>query len=186
MIGQLPQALTVNGIERAIRSDFRVALLIFQALNDAENTPQERLEIMLTCLYENFSEFQFDELQEATEKAVWFLGGGKIEKPDANPKKLMDWEQDEAIIFSAVNKVAGTETRSKEYMHWWTFLGYYYEIGESQFSSVINIRQKKLKGKKLEKHEQEFYRENKSLIDLKKKYTDEEQAEIDRINALLE
>ena len=97
----------------------------------------------------------------------------------------MDWEQDESIIFSAINKVAGCETREKEYIHWWTFLGYFSEIGEGLFSTVINIRQKKNKGKKLEKYEQEFYRSNKQLIDLKEKYTAEEQAEIDRLNELL-
>ena len=53
------------------------------------------------------------------------------------------------------------------------------------YYAVLNIRQKKAKGKKLEKYEQEYYRENKNLIDFKAKYTDEEQAEIDRLNKLL-
>ena len=72
-----------------------------------------------------------------------------------------------------------------EYLHWWTFVGAYYEIGESLFSSVINIRSKKQKGKKLESHEQDFYREHKDMIDLKTQYSKEEQAEIDRLNALI-
>ena len=37
------------------------------------------------------------------------------------------------------------------------------------FSNIIHIRQKKQKGKKLEKWEQDFYNENKSLIDFKQK-----------------
>lgn len=61
------------------------------------------------------------------------------------------------------------------YIHWWTFLGYFNEIGEGLFSTVINIRQKKNKGKKFEKYEQDFYQNNKDLIDLKKKYAKEEQ-----------
>jgi len=70
-------------------------------------------------------------------------------------------------------------------MHWWTFLGYFNEIGECLLSTVINIRQKKNKGKKLEKYEQEFYRANKSLIDIKTRYTPEEQAEKERLLKLL-
>ncbi|MGF7145294.1 hypothetical protein HNQ56_003735 [Anaerotaenia torta] len=120
--------------------------------------------------------------------AVWFLEGGE-EQDDSSKhqqiKKVMDWEQDEKIIFSAVNKVAGFETRAIDYMHWWTFLGYFNEIGEGLLSTVINIRAKKNKGKKLEKYEQEFYRNNKALIDLKVKLSEEEQAEIDYWNKIL-
>ena len=54
-------------------------------------------------------------------------------------------------------------------MHLWTFIGAYMEIGEGLFSNIIHIRQKKAKGKKLEKWEQEFYKENKSLIDFQHK-----------------
>ncbi|MDF2537996.1 MAG: putative phage protein [Herbinix sp.] len=188
MIGCLPKQLNINNIERAIRSDFRVALLIFQAYNDLELSDQEKGIVMLDCIYEDFDSIPFEDYHEAQEKALWFLDGGG--EPDENTnhqqaKKVMDWEQDEQLIFSAVNKVAGYETRSVEYLHWWTFLGYFNEIGEGLFSTVINIRQKKNKGKKLEKYEQEFYRENKKLIDIKVKLTPEEQAEKEYFEKLL-
>ena len=60
------------------------------------------------------------------------------------------------------------------------------EIGESLYSTVIDIRQKKQKNKKLEKWEEEFYRENKSIVDLKEKYTEEELAEQERFKRLFE
>ena len=53
------------------------------------------------------------------------------------------------------------------------------------FTTVINIRNKLNKGKKLDKVEKEFYKENRTLIDLKTKYSAEQQAEIDRLNKLL-
>ncbi len=185
MIGKLPTSLKVNGIDRAIRSDFRVALLIFQAYNDPELSDQEKAWVMLECLYEDFENMPPDDLEEACIQAAWFLDGG-MEHEDVKPsKKVIDWEQDEQMIFSAVNKVAGKEVRALEYMHWWTFLGYFNEIGECLLSTVINIRQKKNKGKKLEKYEQEFYRANKSLIDIKTRLSAEEQAERDYLNKLL-
>jgi transcription initiation factor TFIIIB Brf1 subunit/transcription initiation factor TFIIB len=70
-------------------------------------------------------------------------------------------------------------------MHWWTFLGYFNEIGEGLLSTVISIRQKKNKGKNLEKYEQEFYRANKSLIDIKARLTPEEQAEKEYFEKIL-
>jgi hypothetical protein len=188
MIGCLPRKLNINGTDRAIRSDYRVALLIFQAYNDIELSEEEKVQTMMECLYEDYENISHEEYQEAADKAVWFLDGGGTSEEDSKhqqSKKVMDWEQDEQLVFSAVNKVAGYETREKECMHWWSFLGFFNEIGEGLFSTVINIRQKKNKGKKLEKHEQEFYRENKVLIDIKVKLTPEEQAEIDYWNERL-
>lgn len=191
MIGRLPTKLNVNGVDRAIRSDFRVVLLIFQAFNDPELSVYEKSIITIECLYEDASFYveEIEEIEEAYRKAVWFLDGGGDERPthghQTQPKRVMDWKQDEQIIFSAVNKVAGFETRAKDYIHWWTFLGYFNEIGEGLFTTVISIRNKINRNKKLDKVEKEFYKENKSLIDLDKKYSKEQQAEIDRINEML-
>ena len=71
--------------------------------------------------------------------------------PKTEPEKIktIDWKHDEMIIFPAVNKCAGFEVRSCPYMHWWTFLGIFGEIGEGLFSTVMNIRQKNAKGKNL-------------------------------------
>lgn len=181
MIGRLPTTIIIDEKDYKIRTDYRIVLTIFEAFNDVELTDKDKMRVMLELLYEEMP----SNIEEALKEATWFLDGGKQYEEFNKTKKVMDWEQDESIIFSAINKVAGCETREKEYIHWWTFLGYFSEIGEGLFSTVINIRQKKNKGKKLEKYEQEFYRNNKQLIDLKEKYTAEEQAEIDRLNELL-
>ena len=181
MIGKLPKTLEVSGVEYPINSDFRVALLIFVALNDVELSNYEKIIVTLECLYETTPE----DTEKAYEKAIWFLDGGNIPKSKKAPKKLMDWEQDESLIFPAVNKVAGYETREKDYLHWWSFLGMFNEIGEGLYSQVMNIRAKKVKNKKLEKWEREFYNDHKELVDLQKKYTAEEQEEMDKINKIL-
>ncbi len=185
MIGELPKTLCINGKERAIRSDFRVALSIFQALNDVELKNGEKIAVLLDLLYEDIKQIKSSEYEEALKKAIEFLDGGKEYKDNTSmPKKLIDWEQDEQMIFSAVNKVAANEVRSLDYLHWWSFLGYFSETGECLLSTVLNIRSKKNRGKKLEKYETEFYSSNKDLIDLKQKYTEQEKAEMDRLSAL--
>lgn len=188
MIGTLPKNLNVNGVERAIQTDFRVALLIFQAVNDIELSQCEKSKVILECLYEDFEGIPFEDYEEAYERAIWFLDGGPLYKgstKNKQEKKTMDWEQDEQILFSAINKIAGYETRAQEYIHWWTFLGFFFEIEEGLFTNVLSIRIKKNKGKKLEQYEKEFYQNNKELIDLKTKYTQDEQSEIDYFNNLL-
>ena len=66
-----------------------------------------------------------------------------------------------------MNKVAGFDVRSAPYVHWWTFLAYFNGVGEGQLSTVVGIRSKLQKGKKLEKWEQEFYTEHKDQIDFR-------------------
>ncbi len=63
-------------------------------------------------------------------------------------------------------------------------MGYFMEIEEGTFSMVLGIRQKIAKGKKLEKWEEEFYRNNKALCDIKARYTQEEHEEIEYLNQI--
>lgn len=180
MIGRLPSTLTVDGEEYTIRTDFRDILTIMVAFNDPELTDGEKYVVMLAVLFED-SETILDgcSRSDAIQKALWFLDCGQTSEDKKPPLKVMDWEQDEPILFPAINKVAGTEVRTTEYMHWWTFMGYFMEIEDGTFSAVLGIRQKKARGKRLEKWDQEFYRENSAMCDLKNRYTAEEQEERD-------
>ena len=61
----------------------------------------------------------------------------------------------------------------------------YWEEADRVQKRMDLIRQKMAKGKHLEKWEREFRRNNKKICDLKKRYTKEEQEEIDYWNKLL-
>ena len=183
MIGELPDALTVGGKPCPIRSDFRAALIIFQALDDPELDGREKAAVMISSLYERPEEIPSENIEEALERASWFLDGGDMPKTELHAKTL-DWEQDEGMIFAAVNKTAGFEVRSVKYMHWWTFLGYFSESGDTLLSTVIHLRQKLSRKKKLDKWEQEFISEHRTLIMIRHKKTDEEKAEEDFVNSL--
>lgn len=181
MIGALPTTLNVGGKERCIRSDFRVALLILEACADADLTEREKACVCVECLYED--EIPPQLYEEALERASWFIDGGSSVQSHVNVR-VMDWAQDEAIIFPAINKIAGKETRSEPYIHWWTFLGYFMEIGEGSFSTTVNIRYKLAKHKPLEKWEKDYLRDNEERVKLKARYSQEESAERERINAI--
>lgn len=184
---ELPTSLEVGGKERQIRTDFRAVLDILKYFNDPEYEPDEQWEVCLRILFtdEVFESFTSEEVQEAEQQAVWFIDMGIKDDGKVKPR-TMDWEQDAPIILPSVNRVIGKEVRAMEYLHWWTFLGAYMEIGESLFSQVLSIRMKKAKGKKLEKWEQDFYRDNKQLIDLQIKYTEEEREEKEELLKILD
>ena len=193
MIGALPETLTVGGKEYPIRTDYRNVLQVFEAFQDPELTQEEKWIVAIYLLFEGFScdddvleaaQNGFD-LGEAMKQISWFISAGQPEKKVLE-QPTYNWAQDEQIIFSAVNKVAGRETRELEYLHWWTFLGYFNEIGEGTFSFIVGIRNKLNKGKKLEKHEKEFLSHNKELVLMKKPKTKEEQEQEDAYKALLD
>lgn len=164
----LPVSVTINDTIYTIRNqgDYRIVLDCFTALNDAELSETERQIACFLIFYENVTFDDFMTLdQDVTEQLFNemfnFFNCGEPEGVGANTsRKLIDWDKDSQMICAAVNKVAGTEIRALEYLHWWTFMGYYCSVGESVMSTVVSIRDKILKGKKLEKYEQEFRRNN--------------------------
>lgn len=173
---ELPESLSLRGSDWKIRTDFRAVLDILKYFSDPEYEPDESWEICLYILYEDYENMPIELKQEAAEKAIWFIDMG-IEDDGRKKPHTMDWEQDAPIIIPSINKVLGTEVRSINHLHWWTFLGAYMEIGDGLFSKVLGIRQKKSKGKRLDKWEIEFYRENKRIIEIREKYTEEEKDE---------
>lgn len=179
----LPSSLCVGGQEWSIRTDFRAVLDILKYFNDPEYEEDEKWEICLDILYENFSDMPPELWEEAARKAIEFIDMG-IKDDSKNQLKVMDWEQDAPLITSAINGVLRTEIRSPQPLHWWTFLGAYMEIRESLFSDILSIRHKKAKEKKLEKWEEEFYKENKSLIILKDRKSERSQEEQEALRKL--
>ena len=176
----LPTSVEINGMEFPIRYDFRVILDIFEALNDPELDDQERSFVVLHMFYPDFE--RLTDYNTAIHEMFRFINMDQEEEQKKQPK-LVDWEQDFPYIIAPINRVLGYETRSVSYdpdtntggVHWWTFLSAYTEIGDCLFAQIVGIRSKKAKGKRLDKSEQEFYRKNKSIVDIKVHYTDAEE-----------
>ena len=163
----IPTSIQVDGEEFKIRNrgDFRVILDCFAALEDPELSEQERLWSGIIIFLEDIDSIEdiakIENIPELINQMYLFFNCGTESGLGKKVNhKLIDWDKDSQLICSAVNKVANTEIRLEPYIHWWTFMGYYTAIGESLLSTIISIRDKMLKGKKLEKHEREFKREN--------------------------
>lgn len=162
----LPTSLIVHGKEFAVRNrgDFRTVLDCFETLDTIELTKEERILFSLMLFYDGIDELEdlakFDDLVEAFNQMVWFFNCGQESIGNQSQFKLIDWNKDAPLIYSAVNNVAQKEVRNEEYLHWWTFMGYYLAIGECSLSNIVSIRSKRAKGKKLEKYERQFVQEN--------------------------
>lgn len=182
---ELPTSVAVNENEYEIRSDYRAALDICAALSDLDLDEQEKAAVILDIFYPAFAGHQRameddkvimpqEHYQEAIERCFWFIGGGAEKKNPTKQPQLVDWEQDFQYIVAPVNRVLGHEVRAEKYLHWWSFLSAYMEIGECLFAQIVRIREKKATGKPLDKSDKEWYRKNRHMVDMKTGYTEQE------------
>ena len=174
VIWSLPTSVDVNGTEYGIRSDYRAVLDILTALTDNELDDHLKTEAALEIFYPGFDEMPPGDYQEAQNQCFRFIDRGQDRKEKKHEPALMSWEQDFDIIIAPINRIAGCEVRALEYLHWYSFLSFYQEIGDCLFAQVVRIRDKKAHGKPLDKQDREFYRKNRDIIDLKTTYTESE------------
>lgn len=178
----LPDRAVIGGKDYPIHGDFRDILEIFAYFSDPDLPPYLSWQIALALFYEG--QIPTGDQQEAMAYLTWFINGGQPETEGTNVK-LIDWEQDRSMIASDVNKAAGQEIRALPFLHWWTFLSWFHAIGEGQLSTVVSIRSKLSRGKKLEGWEKEYYRENKKTVDIRPRYSRQEIAEKQQLEKLL-
>ncbi len=178
----LPAQKELGGALYGLHTDYRDILEIFSCLADPDLPEFIRWEVALALFYDR--PIPDGVKQEAAEYLALFLTGGQPE--DKPGPRLLDWDADAPAIIADVNRVSGQEIRSLPYLHWWSFLSWFHAIGEGQLSTLVSIRNKLARGKKLEGWEKDFYRENKKRVELPKKYSAMELAEQERLNKLLD
>ena len=187
----LPTSITIEGQSFTIRDngDFRMVLDCFDVMNDLELNEQEQVLVMLMIFYDGMDTIEdlerLPNLAKAQEEMYKFFNCGKIDEYQISKPKLIDWNNDSELICSAINNVAKKEIRAEAYLHWWTFLGYFSELGEGLFSTVLHIRQKRAARKQLSAAEKEFVKSHKEIIDIVPKRSAAELAERARLNELL-
>ena len=176
----LPTSTIINGNEIPFNADFRDIIKIMAILNEPNLLEIERVEIALEMFY-NDNKYSED-IDTAISEMMFFISCGvDDDNSKTSEKPLYDWEQDFNIIIAPVNRTLGYDCRGTEFLHWWTFLSAFMEMGECTLNTYMGIRDKLNKGKKLEKWEEKLYRDNQNAIRLKPKYDDETQRIMDEI-----
>lgn len=183
MIYSLPYSVKIGDKIIPIRNkcDYRIVLDVIEALNDDKLDEQQKLQCALYIFYGNALN-NISDYDEAVRQMMIIINGGEedTEPTEESKKPLMNWEHDFAQLAPPIGRILGYDVRDPErFTHWYTFVGGYKEIGECTFSTIMSIRSKRSKGKKLEKWEEEFYKEHRKLIDLPQTLTKEEQDFLD-------
>lgn len=180
MIYDLPTAVNIHEVSCKIRNecDYRVILDCIDALNDVDLTQDDQIKCALFIFYKNVLEIPDYEI--AVQEMFKIISGEELGMHSNSNIRLMDWQFDFQRIAAPVNRILGYDCRvSQQYTHWYTFLSAYSEIGDCQFSTIIQIRSKMAKGKPLDKVERQYLQEHREIIVLPKKLTSEEQQLLD-------
>ena len=174
----LPTTVEINGKKIKIRNkcDYRVVLDTIEILYDRELSQEQALICALYVFYDipkKTKSVEADvfnvvkDINTATMEMLKIINLGEAPSNEERPR-LVDWKRDFSLMAPPISRTLGYSVRDeKNFTHWYDFVGAYMEIGgECTFSHIISIRHKRMKGKKLEKWEEEFYRENRKMIDL--------------------
>lgn len=159
MLGLLPVKLL--GLD--INSDFRAIITVLQAWEDDYFNDEDKIEILLRILYKDQ---QLDDVGLALTEAKSFLNRTRLDSESTDEPILISWVQDIHLIFDGIISTHGTDPRTLEYLHWWSFLGLFHGIKEGTFSNIIRIRSKINNAEKLDKWEEEYYLKNRHMVDL--------------------
>ena len=156
---RLPTRLEVGGKAYPIHSDYRDILDILHRLNDTSEPEFIRWRVALALFYEG--DLPRSDYSEAMQKL------------------------DAPLIAADINKAAGCEVRALPYLHWWTFMAWFNSIGDGQLATMLRVRSKLRHGQKLQPWEQDYYRKNKAMVDLRPRLNPAEIAERQRLQRLL-
>lgn len=147
----LPVCVTVGGQPRAVYTDYRDILYLLNWLDGPRGAalrPDERWYVALALFYRDFAALDPALYPEAAAALAAFLAAGQPAAP-AGPR-LIDWQKDAGLIVAGVNRAAGCEVRALPYLHWWSFIAWFAAIGEGALATVVAIREKLARGKRLE------------------------------------
>lgn len=128
----LPETVHFADTDWRVHTDFRDVLEILRWLDgsaDPALTDSERWYVALALFYRDFSLMPPVQYREACEAMATFVQAGR---PDGGPcaPRLMDWQQDAALIAAGTARAAGQDLRALPHLHWWSFLGWFDSIAD--------------------------------------------------------
>lgn len=159
LLDSLPEAITVDGREYPIYTDFRTGIILEKILEDKKLDGKEMFDCIM-ALY--FVEEVPENKQEALNGILDFYNCGK-KKPKPRRKAKMqgrpeekkgyDFLYDDDYVYSAFLTQYGVDLNDIEYLHWWKFMAMFKSLeSHNKIIEIIGYRKADL-GKITDKNE---------------------------------
>ncbi len=191
----LPDAITVDGIQYPINTDFRIWMRFDNIFENKQKSTTEELilNIIKMCFKKNENGIK-TQLPPNFEKAVdglldFYTGSYSYttqnKENEKTPKRVYSFEYDGDYIYAAFRAQYDIDILNIDYMHWWEFKAMFSALTDThKICEIMSIRAMDLKSiddKKMKKH----YQKLKQVYDLPDMRSESEK-EKDLINALCE
>lgn len=185
LIDGLPRTIDVNGRKIAINTDFRAWIRYEEIMLKEDKKAQDQvMEVISSCLLEDFTLISLEELEELFDGFLWFYSLGKKvedkepeeEKEDSEftaPSLVYSFEHDWAYIYSAFMECYNINLLTAN-LHWWEFKSLFEGLNQKcLFSRIMSFRSMKITSK-MSKDEKKYYRTMKKIYALPDERTVEE------------
>lgn len=176
----LPDAVSVNGRDFLIKTDYRVWLR-FDRILEEKGLEKMTYADLLTVLDDDEVPYQ-DELEGLLTQILKFYSNQNPcpKNHGGSGSKVLDYEIDSDYIYSAFLEQYGIDLVDIPHLHWHKFLALLRGLSDdTMLGKIMSYRGYKNNGNKsYEKQMQEL----KAIWDLPLKYTEEEQKQIDEFN----
>lgn len=188
----LPTSIWVGDNEFEIwkKGDYRAIIPVLSVFHDPdlginEIMGDEHTLVTLALFFDLDSPEEVEKIfgsniKEAYDNMCTFIDCGAVE---SNPLKvrLYDWDVHKIPLVGAISAIAGFPILEIPYMHWYSFMSYFNQMGEGMFHTICSINWKLHKRIKLEKWEREFEQQHPDLIHFNNPHFKDEQELINSI-----
>ena len=186
LIDGLPNTIDINGRKIAINTDFRAWIKYEEImLKEDEKAQNQVIEVIESCLLEEFTLTSLEELESLFDGFLWFYSLGKKidgiqskteeekESEFAGPSLVYSFEHDWTYIYSAFMECYNINLFTAK-IHWWEFKALFEGLNQKcLFSRIMSFRSMKITSK-MSKDEKKYYRTMKKIYALPDERTVEE------------
>lgn len=168
LIDNLPNTVTIGGVEFDINSDYRTSILFEILMTNDEATDEEIIKRTLDLYYPSIP----DDIEEAIEKIKWFFGGYenksnitniKESKGSINSKRVYSYEYDYEYIYSAFLSQYGIDLQYETELHWWKFKALFLSLSkDNKIVEIMSYRSMDL-SKIEDKQQKKYYKDTQAL-----------------------
>ena len=170
LTNKLPVDVRIDGVLYKINSDYRASIIFAKLIEEIEND-EELVKKSLKLYYPIIPPQDF--WDEAVNYIFWFYACGKNHeennksKSTGSNKRIYDYEEDSAYIYSAFLSQYKIDLQDIDYLHWWKFKALFESLGEdNEIVKIMQYRAMDL-SKIKDKEQKKFYKKMKELYKLK-------------------
>nr|WP_321026287.1 bacteriophage Gp15 family protein [Clostridium neonatale] len=186
LINKLPVDVNINGVLYNINSDYRTSIIFAKIIEENELT-----EDIIIKILELYYPIIPEDIEQAINYIFWFYTCGKTKEEKSNSKstgsnkKIYDYEEDSAYIYSAFLSQYKIDLQDIDYLHWWKFKALFESLSENnEIVKIMQYRSMDL-SKIQDKEQKKFYKKMKDIYKLKEKISEEDKKALDDVRKLL-